>query len=162
MADLLTQFTSPAEEYVNDDQIELAWAIKASERATVHQNLLVNCDTMTLKLNKHQPEIYEQFRKTFPDFDIEQVTETTLKGTNKHLWHDYCELFKTTVDDYNLGSIMRVDATKIYSQENSIIVPRIQFLAIEGARNIEGVNAKYREQLVAEHKAGVENGTLAF
>lgn len=64
--------------------------------------------------------------------------------------------------DYNFGSLLRLDASQDYSEENSTIgefyssrmclkltrvvcsVPRIQFLAIEIARNVEGHNAAVR------------------
>uniref|UniRef100_A0A0N4ZX73 Polysacc_synt_4 domain-containing protein n=1 Tax=Parastrongyloides trichosuri TaxID=131310 RepID=A0A0N4ZX73_PARTI len=159
MANLETQLTAPAEDYINDPAIEYAWAMKASERASIHQNLLINCDTKTLKLNKYQDIIYEKFREVFPNLDIEVVTEEQLKGDNKKIWHDFCESF-SEVDDYNMGSLMRIDAKTIYSAQNTLIVPRIQFLAIEGARNVEGVNAKYKDIVVADYKKALDSGTL--
>uniref|UniRef100_A0A0K0E7T2 Polysacc_synt_4 domain-containing protein n=1 Tax=Strongyloides stercoralis TaxID=6248 RepID=A0A0K0E7T2_STRER len=160
MADLETQLTAPAEDYINDPSIELAWAMKASERASIHQNLLLNCDTKTLKLNKYQDNIYKQFREIFPDLNIEMITEEQLKGDNKVKWHDFCEGFKE-VDDYNMGTLMRMDVKTIYSPDNTIIVPRIQFLAIEGARNIEGLNDKYKEIITRDYQKASNDGTLA-
>lgn len=40
---------------------------------------------------------------------------------------------------------MRLDCSKDYSEANTIIVPRVQFLAIELARNREGLNGTIRE-----------------
>jgi hypothetical protein len=42
--------------------------------------------------------------------------------------------------DYNFGSLLRLNAAVDYSDANTAIVPRIQFLAIEIARNREGYN----------------------
>lgn len=50
-----------------------------------------------------------------------------LKGTNKEIWRNYCEFFKETVDEYNLGTILRIRADGAYSEENSIIVPKVKF-----------------------------------
>lgn len=47
---------------------------------------------------------------------------------------------------------MRVDASGVYNSENTIIVPKIIFLAIEGARNIEGINEKFKSQYLEEYK----------
>ena len=40
---------------------------------------------------------------------------------------------------------MRVDADQDYSEENTTIAPRIQFYAVEIARNREGHNKKLKE-----------------
>lgn len=60
------------------------------------------------------------------------------KGKDK--WRPFCEKFKEIVEDYSFGTLLRADATKDYSEENTILVIRIQFYAIELARNREGVN----------------------
>ena len=39
-----------------------------------------------------------------------------------------------------MGTLLRVDSHAPYSAENSLLVPRAQFLAIELARNREGCN----------------------
>ena len=56
------------------------------------------------------------------------------------------------MEDYNLGTIMRSKASGIYDDENTVIVPKIIFLAIEGARNVEGVNEKFKKQYTEEYK----------
>jgi hypothetical protein len=40
--------------------------------------------------------------------------------------------------------MMRSSAYGIYDEENTVIVPKIIYLAIEGARNMEGVNEKWK------------------
>lgn len=47
---------------------------------------------------------------------------------------------------------MRIKSEGIYNDENTTIVPKIIFLAIEGARNIEGINEKCKKQYVDEYK----------
>lgn len=43
-----------------------------------------------------------------------------------------------------MGTLLRVDCRAPYSAENSLLVPRVQFLAIELARNREGLNESFR------------------
>ncbi|VDN56481.1 unnamed protein product [Dracunculus medinensis] len=142
------------ENYVNDTSVEMAWACKAVERAHIHMNLILNSDTTNLTLHKLQDSLYNEFRRLFPEMNVEtvSVSEVELKGTNKEIWRNYCEFFKETVDEYNLGTILRIRADGAYSEENSIIVPKAIFLAIEIARNKEGINGKLKQKIIEENK----------
>ncbi|CAI4230280.1 unnamed protein product [Auanema sp. JU1783] len=145
-------FNDP-EKYINDESIELAWAIKAAERANIHINLLMGCDTKSLKLNRHQPDIDKAFREAFPDMNVRMVGETELKsGDMKEKWRVFCELFKESIDDYSMGTLMRIEAQKAYSDANTIIVPKIIFLAVEGARNTEGINEDLKQCYTLDHQ----------
>lgn len=55
-------------------------------------------------------------------------------------WRPFCEKFKTTVEDYSFGTLIRIDSDGEYSEENSMLTTRIQFYAIELSRNREGCN----------------------
>lgn len=65
-------------------------------------------------------------------------------------WRDFCTYFQNKVEDFSFGTLLRKNCTGEYSEENSILVTRIQFLAIELARNKEGLNksirSKYKQQ----------------
>lgn len=50
------------------------------------------------------------------------------------------------MQDYSFGTLLRKDCEGEYTEENSILVPRIQFLAIELARNREGYNNGIRSK----------------
>ena len=68
--------STDADNYVNDPAIEMAWAIKAAEAASIHMNLLLAVeDTRQLKLNKMQEEIHAKFREKFPDLSVERVSQ---------------------------------------------------------------------------------------
>uniref|UniRef100_A0A1I7USU3 Polysacc_synt_4 domain-containing protein n=1 Tax=Caenorhabditis tropicalis TaxID=1561998 RepID=A0A1I7USU3_9PELO len=143
-----------ADRYVNDESIEIAWATKAGEQAEVHMNLIMRCDTRILRLNKNQDIILAAFRKSFPDLDVEEVTTSLLKDNGaKEIWREFCEQFKETVDDYSMGTLMRCHAAQSYSPENTVVVPRIIYLAVEMARNVEGVNEKNKEAYTANYKS---------
>lgn len=53
---------------------------------------------------------------------------------------------------------MRIHASGVYNNENTIIVPKIIFLAIEGARNIEGINERMKSQYTEEYNK-TQDGT---
>merc|ERR1712111_148687 len=48
------------------------------------------------------------------------------------------------VEDYSLGCLLRLDSSKDYSEENTALAIKIQFFAIEIARNREGHNDSLR------------------
>lgn len=73
MADLATQLHDNPTNYINDTNVEVAWAMKAAESASIHMNLLLAVDTRKLELNKHQKQVCERFRVYFPDMDVEYV-----------------------------------------------------------------------------------------
>ncbi|CAP36963.1 Protein CBG19750 [Caenorhabditis briggsae] len=142
-----------ADKYVNDESIEMAWAIKAGERAEVHMNLITRCDTRVLRLNKHQDLILAEFRKSFPDLNVEEVTTSLVKDNGaKETWREFCEQFKEIVEDYSMGTLMRCHAAKAYSPENTVVVPKIIYLAVEMARNVEGVNEKNKASYTASQE----------
>lgn len=72
------------------------------------------------------------------------MTENELKNPSaKHKWRSFIEKFNK-LEDYSYGTLMRSDASQDFGPHNSILVVRIQFLAIEIARNREGFNDKIR------------------
>ncbi|XP_023013751.1 protein PBDC1 [Leptinotarsa decemlineata] len=131
----------PAEEFENDQSVETMWAIKAFEHAEIYFNILCSADPKHLKLTPLDDLIYKIFREEFPDLNITVIVENELKSTKeKAKWRPYCERFKGLVEDYSFGTLLRADAREDYKEENTILVTRIQFYALEIARNKEGVN----------------------
>lgn len=138
----------PADEFVNDGMVEELWAMKAVEHAEVHFNLLCSVDPRQLHLTPYDNEIYEEFRRQFPDLDVSVVKEAELKsGDGKAKWRAYVDKFNR-LEDFSYGTLLRADATEEFQPDNAILVVRIQFWAIEVARNREGYNdglrAKFR------------------
>lgn len=73
------------------------------------------------------------------------LNEDELKSENaKYKWRRFIENFNK-LEDFSMGTLIRTDASKEFSSENSILVVRIQFLAIEIARNREGCNDDIRK-----------------
>ncbi|KAH8350089.1 hypothetical protein KR067_000325, partial [Drosophila pandora] len=130
----------PAEEFGNDTLVEEMWAAKALEHAEVHFNLLTSVDPSQLKLTPYDDQIYATFRQDFPDLKVGLLSDDILKSAVEKLkWRQFAEKFNK-MEDYSYGTLMRADASKEFSPDNSIFVFRVQFLAIEIARNREGLN----------------------
>ncbi|KAF5273053.1 hypothetical protein FQR65_LT04795 [Abscondita terminalis] len=131
----------PAEEFENDQSVEALWAMKAFEHAEIYFNLLSSVDAKLLHLTPLDDTIYRLFREEFPKLDVSIVNENKLKSTQeKAKWRPFCEQFRDIVEDYSFGTLLRSDASRDYDEQNSILVTRIQFYAIELARNREGIN----------------------
>lgn len=116
--------------------VEELWAFKAFEHAEIYFNLISSVDPKALRLTKIDDDIYKHFREAFPELKVGIVTHDQLKSDEaKETWRNFCETYKEQVADYNYGTLIRLDSEKEYSEANSIIVPRVQFFAIELARN---------------------------
>ncbi|EGO01256.1 hypothetical protein SERLA73DRAFT_179390 [Serpula lacrymans var. lacrymans S7.3] len=128
-------------------EIEKQFAVKAVEHAQTYWNLLEKIPPADMKLTKLDDEIYDHLMKTFPEFadpphdKLVRLDEDWLKSDDgKKKWRDFIQAYENKVKDYNFGSLIRTDARLEYGETNTIFVTRIQFLAIEIARNKMGLN----------------------
>lgn len=136
----------PAEEFENNPDVEMMWVIKATEHMEIYFNLLCSVDPRLLKLTPHDDMIYKSFRNEFPEMSIDVLNENELKSDgSKEKWRPFCNSFENIVEDFNFGTLVRIDSSKDYSKENTLLVPRIQFYAIEVSRNREGLNDSIRK-----------------
>ncbi|CAK1585687.1 unnamed protein product [Parnassius mnemosyne] len=149
--------TRPAEEFGNDETLEHLWAAKAMEHSDIYFNVLCSVDTRLLRLTPHDDLIYTQFRQDFPDLDVRCINENEIKNSvNKARWRVFCEKFKNIVEDYSFGTLLRADTKGDYSEQNTILVPRVQFYAIEIARNREGLNNEVKKRFKCASKLNME------
>uniref|UniRef100_A0A0B6ZJV3 Polysaccharide biosynthesis domain-containing protein n=1 Tax=Arion vulgaris TaxID=1028688 RepID=A0A0B6ZJV3_9EUPU len=126
----------------NSSGIEMSWAMKAMDHATVHYNLISSVDASRLRLTQTDDKIYQQFRAQFPDLNTALLIEDDLKTPEaKEKWRNFCESFKEEIADYNMGTLLRLNCEGDYTPENTTLSIRTQFLAIEIARNKEGLNS---------------------
>jgi len=135
--------TASPEQMGNDPQIEKMWAEAAFKHAETYMKILkLYKDKKTLRITSIDDEVYAHFRKVFPDLDVKDLDAKKLKSTSMLvLWRPFCMSYQTKkMTDYNYGSLLRLRAYEDLSEDNSIIVPRVQFNAIEIARNREGLN----------------------
>ncbi|KAH3680787.1 hypothetical protein WICMUC_000138 [Wickerhamomyces mucosus] len=136
--------TFDAENAENLEDIEKQFAVKAVHQAETYWNLLTFIKGSKLKLTKYDDEIYEQLLQDFPEFKdlnfAKQISEEDMKSKDgKERWRKFCEKFKQ-IEDYNFGTLLRNNSNDEYGQLTTIFVVRIQFYAIEIARNRAGLN----------------------
>lgn len=144
MADVLEK---PAAEFDNDPTLEGLWAMKAVEHMQIHFNLICSIAPKMLKLTPKDDLVYQEFRRQFPDMGVDVIQVDELKSSKaKEQWRPFCNMFQDEVEDFNYATLLRLDAKKDYSDDNTLVVPRIQFLAIEVARNREGFNDSVRDK----------------
>lgn len=132
--------------------LETYWAILEKVRAS------------TLRLTRLDDEIYEHLCKDFPEFDpAEPIDENKMKSPEgKKRWRAFMMAYEKKVDDYSFGTILRTDPKGEYTENGTIFgecfwwgffvcgvlggwanlkaVPRMQFYAVEIARNKKGLN----------------------
>jgi hypothetical protein len=140
MNNAVNELSSGKREVINDQLIEQEWARIAFEFAETHSKVL-SCvpDPSQIRLIKNADEVYEDFRKTFPNLEVAVVEEAVLKTEEvKPIWREFSERYKNSVKDYNFGTLLRRDCQGEYDSENTFIVVRIIFYAIEIARQKEG------------------------
>lgn len=108
-------------------------------------------DPKLLKLTQHDDEIYTTFRQDFPDLKVDVLNEDDLKAPEaKSKWRTFIDKF-SKLEDYSFGTLIRTDASKELGPDNTIFVIRLQFWAIEIARNREGFNDSIRVNFKPQH-----------
>ena len=144
---------TPASQFGNDLSLEYLWAANAHCYADMHMKLMKFIDPGTVKLTKFDDYIHRLFMRYFKHLNIEVLNENELKSEDaKARWRPFCEHFKDALDKYNFGTLVRKDCKETYSEENSLFVTRIQFLAIEIARNKKGLNRFHITDSCMENK----------
>nr|XP_035110976.1 protein PBDC1-like [Callithrix jacchus] len=120
----------------------MAWAMRAMQHAAVYYKLISSVDPQFLKLTKVDDQIYSEFQKNFEKLKIDVLDPEELKSESaKEKWRPFCLKFNGIVEDFNYGTLLRLDCSQgYYTEENTIFGPRIQFFAIEIARNQGGYN----------------------
>ncbi|KAJ8388634.1 hypothetical protein AAFF_G00131990 [Aldrovandia affinis] len=132
----------PADAYGNDPQLEVMWAMKAYQHAEIYFNLISSVDPTFLKLTKIDDKIYSTFREQFADLNIQLVDPDRFKSAEaREKWRPFCNEFDGLIEDFNYGTLLRLDCQRDYTEENTIFATRIQFFAVEIARNREGYNS---------------------
>ena len=67
-------------------------------------------------------EIYEHFRKEFPEFDPkETIDEDKMKSKGgKERWRNFMMAYEKNVEDYNFGTMLRSNPTFEYGEKETI------------------------------------------
>ncbi|KAL1895695.1 hypothetical protein Sste5346_005166 [Sporothrix stenoceras] len=136
----------------NFEDIEKQFAVKAVQHMETYWSILEKVKGSTLRLTKLDDDIMEHLQKDFPEFDpAVPINEDEMKSkTGKERWRNFMMAYEKTVDDYNFGTMMRIAPNVEYGRDETIFVPRMQFYAIEIARNRKGLNDWIYEKAQAE------------
>lgn len=95
-----------------------------------------------LRLTKCDDDIHEHFRREFPDYDpAGTIDENAMKSKEgKERWRKFIGEYEKKIDDYNFGTMLRKSAKSEYTEDETIFAVRMQFYAVEIARNRQGLN----------------------
>jgi len=130
------------EEADNLEDMEKQFAVTAVKHMITYWGLLENIKGSELRLTKIDDDIYEHLKEDFPEFDPEAtIDEDEMKSKDgKERWRKFMMAYEKKVDDYNFGTIVRRNPRTEYGNDETMFVPRMQFYAIEIARNRSGLN----------------------
>ncbi|PTU24116.1 hypothetical protein P175DRAFT_0428556 [Aspergillus ochraceoroseus IBT 24754] len=142
----------------NLEDMERQFAVKAVEHLMTYWSILEKVRGSELRLTKMDDEIYEHFKKEFPEFDpAETIDEDNMKSKEgKEKWRNWVNQYEDKIHDFNFGTMLRASAKTEYDRDNTIfgecyldrryhlinedrrtneiIALRMQFYAIEIAR----------------------------
>ncbi|KKZ66380.1 hypothetical protein EMCG_07884 [[Emmonsia] crescens] len=126
----------------NLEDMEKQFAVKAVQQMTTYWSLLETTRGSSLRLTKMDDDIYEHFIAVFPDFDpAKTIDEDEMKSKEgKERWRTFLMAYDKKVDDYNFGTLLRANPKWEYGENETIFAVRMQFYAIEIARNRAGLN----------------------
>ncbi|KAF2105496.1 putative polysaccharide biosynthesis protein [Lophiotrema nucula] len=133
------------EQAENFEDLEKQFAVKAVKHLEAYWGILEKVPGSELRLTKRDDEIYSHFKTEFPDFDpAATINEDDMKSKEgKEKWRNFINEYENgdkKVEDYNFGTILRTSPKVEYDQDTTIFVVRMQFYAIEIARNRAGLN----------------------
>ncbi|KAL4815417.1 putative polysaccharide biosynthesis protein [Aspergillus spinulosporus] len=142
------------EQAQNLEDMEKQFAVKAVEHLMTYWSILEKVPGSQLRLTKIDDEIYEHFKAEFPDFDpAETIDEDKMKSKEgKEKWRNWINQYEKKIHDYNFGTMLRANPKTEYERDNTIFAMRMQFYAIEIARNRAGLNDWIYEQAQARAK----------
>jgi len=118
-------------------------------------NILERRRGSELRLTKFDDQILEHLYSEFPDFDpAAEIDENKMKNKEgKEKWRSFMMKYEKTVEDYNFGTLLRRHSREQYGEASTMFAPRMQFYAVEIARNKKGLNDWiYEDAQKAEEK----------
>ena len=89
---------------------------------TTYWAILEKIKGSKLRLTKMDNEIYEHFRKDFPEFDPkETINEDKMKSkVGKERWRNFMMTYEKNVEDYNFGTMLRSNPKFEYGEKETI------------------------------------------
>jgi Polysaccharide biosynthesis len=110
-----------------------------------------------LRLTRMDDEILQHLREAFPEFDpSETIDEDKMKSREgKERWRTFVSVYEQgdkKIEDFNFGTMLRRNPKFEYGEKETMFAVRMQFYAIEIARNRAGLNDWIYEQAHPEEE----------
>jgi Polysaccharide biosynthesis len=110
-----------------------------------------------LRLTRMDDEILQHLREAFPEFDpSETIDEDKMKSREgKERWRTFVNVYgqgDKKIEDFNFGTMLRRNPKFEYGEKETMFAVRMQFYAIEIARNRAGLNDWIYKQAHPEEK----------
>jgi len=140
----------------NFEDMEKQFAVKTVQHMTIYWSILERLPGSKLRLTRMDDEILEHFHKDFPEFDpAETIDEDKMKSKEgKERWRNFCNVYdekgEKKIEDFNFGTMLRKNAKFEYGEKETMFAVRMQFYAIEIARNRAGLNDWVHEKAQEE------------
>lgn len=150
MASNLSSFDP--EQAENLEAIEQQFAVKAVMQAETYWNFLNMRKGSDLRISAYDDEIYDEFVAAFPEYveDPERarlLDENRMKSVQgKKRWREFMNKYENKIDDFNFGTLLRLDANGEYDEKNTMFSVKMQFYAIEIFRNRHEMNDWIKEK----------------
>jgi hypothetical protein len=111
-----------ADEAENFEDIEKQFAVKAVQQMMTYWGILEKMRGSKLRLTKIDDEIYEHFKKEFPDWDPSAtIDEDEMKSkAGKEKWRNFVNQYEKKVDDFNFGTMLRNNPMAEYDEKETI------------------------------------------
>ncbi|GAB1217802.1 hypothetical protein ATERTT37_007043 [Aspergillus terreus] len=126
----------------NLEDMEKQFAVKAVQHLETYWEILKKVPGSKLRLTKIDDEIHEHFKNEFPDFDpAATIDEDKMKSKEgKEKWRNWINQYEGKINDFNFGTMLRSSPNVEYDRDTTIFAMRMQFYAVEIARNRAGLN----------------------
>ena len=135
-------YNASSDQLGNDPAIERQWAEKAYKHAETYEKMLsIYKDKRKLKLTPIDDEIYTHFRRVFPDLNIRAMDHTdAVVQRLRPKWMEFIRTYKdnTNINDYTFGTLLRKNSQLPVDPDNTVLVTRMVFLAVEIAEKQRG------------------------
>lgn len=94
----------------------------AVQHMTTYWAILEKTRGSKLRLTKIDDEIYDHFKKDFPEFDTKAtIDEDTMKSKDgKERWRKFIMEYEKRIDDYNFGTMLRANPNFEYGEKETI------------------------------------------
>lgn len=105
---------------------------------TTYWAILEKMKGSKLRLTKMDDEIFEHFKKEFPEFDPkETIDEDKMKSKEgKERWRNFMMTYEKSVEDYNFGTMLRSNPEFEYGEKETIF-GLLALVPLRGSRLIK-------------------------